>query len=785
MKRTLFSILALFCVATLFAKGVTQQGIAYFYDYKSKTKRPIANVQLTVAYAKPTTSAADGTFTLEFGDNVKVGDKITHTKQPFYRGMKVFNMKEVDNWFVVNSRQTLIMCDYEEYELAKKNWYNLGVASVEKRHNAEIAALKKESADYYQQLSELQEKYDRIMDNMRNNADAMARIDQSELDAQMQEVYTLYEQGAVDEAMQRLEDMCLAENFLQALERKHFHEKRVEENAQDSLQLLSKLRSSVDLYKQNGQYDKAGNTLKLLADKLNTYDDIFDYAHFCVDQNMHQEAITYFQRAMELLEHQANNNKRIYLYHKSALLNNLACLYSDTQCFKKSEELFKETLDVYKMLTVRNPTSYEPYIGRTLSNLAELYCRINRLEESEAIFKEVLDLRRKLAASNPVANEPELANTMHNLAGLYSKMEKYIESEALDKEALGIRKRLSMSNPAIFEPDVASSLNSLAVLYSITHRLAESEEMFKETLEIRRRLAASNSASYEPELSETLDNLATLYKITGRYTDSEAMYIEALAIRERLAVSNPTTYERVLAYTQSNLALLYLKIQQFARSEDLLKEAVSAFRRLVVIQPDKYYPELAKALNNLAFLYSKTKRQKESEALFIEALEILRRFDDSKPNAIAYESMKATVMGDLADLFINTHRFTKSENLYKELLDIYRKLATTNSNIYSVKVASTLGNLSYNTILLKDFVKAEQLASEGLQTDSAQHWIATNLAAALLFQGKYDEAEVIYRQYKDELKDNFLSDFNTLTELGVIPKEREEEVEKIRKLLEE
>ena len=70
-----------------------------------------------------------------------------------------------------------------------------------------------------------------------------------------------------------------------------------------------------------------------------------------------------------------------------------------------------------------------------------------------------------------------------------------------------------------------------------------------------------------------------------------------------------------------------------------------------------------------------------------------------------------------------------------------------------------------------------------MAVDSTQHWIATNLAAALLFQGKYAEAEKIYRQYKDELKDSFLDDFKQFAEAGVIPKEREADVERIKKML--
>ena len=121
----------------------------------------------------------------------------------------------------------------------------------------------------------------------------------------------------------------------------------------------------------------------------------------------------------------------------------------------------------------------------------------------------------------------------------------------------------------------------------------------------------------------------------------------------------------------------------------------------------------------------------------------------------------------------------------KEVLDIRRRLADTNPQAYEPHVATTLGNMSFNEVFLKKYVEAEQLAREGLSIDSTQHWIASNLAAALLFQGKVAEAEAIYLQYKDELKDGFLDDFKQFAEAGVIPKERKEDVERIKRMLNE
>jgi len=143
------------------------------------------------------------------------------------------------------------------------------------------------------------------------------------------------------------------------------------------------------------------------------------------------------------------------------------------------------------------------------------------------------------------------------------------------------------------------------------------------------------------------------------------------------------------------------------------------------------------------------------------------------------------MLNSLAILYSRTQRFTESEAMYKEALVIYRRLAQTNPKVYNSELASSLGSCSFFLIFTRKYAESEQYAREGFAVDSTQHWIATNLAHALLFQGKYAEAEKIYREYKSELKDSFLDDFRQFAEAGVIPKEREEDVERIKRMLNE
>ena len=686
MKRYGILLLTLLCPMLVIAKVVSQQGIAYFYDYKTKTKTPIANVSLKVAYAKPTTSGSDGKFTLEF-DGLGIGQKITHSEQPYYKGMKVFNKKEVDNWFIVHAPLRLIMCDYEEFELAKKDWYEKGKASVIKRRDAEIATLKKENEDYGRRLSELREKYNSILDDMQKNADAMARIDQSELDDQMQEVLDLYQKGLVDEAMQKLSDMHLEETFIKTLDRKHFFEQETNVAKEDSLQVLAKLRSSIDLYKQNGEYDKAKECLKLLADKLNTTEDIFDYAYFCFKQNIHQEAIDYFQKVLGMYRSLAKEDPEVYESNVVATLNNMALLYHNIQRDTESEQMNKEALEICRGLAKANPQAYEPDLVAILLNLATLYIETQRLKECEQICKEALGFSNQLAINNPQDSNIYVALSKASMARLYNNTQRFDESEKLYKDALDILRSIDVI-PQSHEHYLAMILNNLALLYKDTQRVSDAERMQNEALEVYRRLADANPQAYEHYVAMMLMNLGTIYYHTKCYSDAEEKFKEALDIYRRLAHDDSLAYKPQVAMMLINLANVYGDTQRFYESEKLLLEAYEINLSLAKDDPLAYEPNLALNLTILASLYKNSQRYPESEQKYKEALEILCRLSDVNP--LAYESEFAMALTDLADLYREIQRITEAEQMYQQALTIYSRFVKDNPQVYYVMILSSL-----------------------------------------------------------------------------------------------
>ena len=205
------------------------------------------------------------------------------------------------------------------------------------------------------------------------------------------------------------------------------------------------------------------------------------------------------------------------------------------------------------------------------------------------------------------------------------------------------------------------------------------------------------------------------------------------------------------------------------------------FESLTVANPQAYEPDLARTRNNLGNLYRDTQRYGESEEMYLSAVEIYQRLSVANPQV--YEPDLARTRNNLGCLYDNTQRYKESEEMYLSALEVYQRLTAVNPQVYEPYLVRACNNLSFLFLAQGNFEEAERYAREGSKYDFTHHAIYTNLAASLLLQGRYAEAEEIYLRYKEELKEDFLSDFEDFYRRGIIPPEREDDVERIKKLL--
>ena len=360
-------------------------------------------------------------------------------------------------------------------------------------------------------------------------------------------------------------------------------------------------------------------------------------------------------------------------------------------------------------------------------------------------------------------------------------MTDYAEPRRFELACHAYEQGIELIRANLSEEELAKSLFEYGHFLQTNKRYDLAEVRYRENLDICQRLAAISPYAYEPGLAGTQNNLGVLYNNTQRYKESEKMYLSALKIYQRLTAANPQVYEPDLAMTQNNLGLLYSDIRRYEESEEMHLSAVEIYQRLTIVNPQVYEPDLAMAQSNLGTLYKDTRRYEDSEKLCLSAMEIRRRLAVANPQV--YEPDLADTQYNLGCLYYNIQRYEDSEEMYLSALEVYQRLTAVNPQVYEPYLVRACNNLSFLFLAQGNFEEAERYAREGSKYDFTHHTIYTNLAASLLLQGRYAEAEEIYLRYKEELKEDFLSDFEDFYRRGIIPPEREDDVERIKKLL--
>lgn len=552
-----------------------------------------------------------------------------------------------------------------------------------------------------------------------------------------------------------------------------------------------------------------------------------DYAMLYDETQQLSESEAFYYEALDIFRRLDQEDPGVYEYYLANTLNNLGELYRRANLYASSEEKFLEAIKLYRKLAEENPAEYEGDLALAMGNLANVYSNTPFTADAEELFKSALDIYEKLNKEKPRDYDPDLARTQYNLGTLYYQEDRFPECETSFLSASEIFERLAKANPQVYEPSLALTYTGLASLYHSTERLSESSDMYYNAFDIYERLVAVDSIAYYPEVASAFLGHALLLQDEGAYSDSEDGFFDAIYLIEQLSETYPETYDPMLATIYDHLARLYYETQRLDECEKYMREALEIYWRSIENNPEVYDVDLANTLDYLDTFYKETQRQSARKALFEDALERYRHltekhwafgvrvadmlteigimyFRESQyPEAIAsfkealpyyqeratnssyYLNRETVVLYYLSMIYEETNNFAECFQTNKVLIPLMRTGYESNPDSFRRDFVNTMGNQSYNALIMKDFAESEKQAKDALAIDPSQHWIVTNLAAALLFQGKYEEAEKTYLQYKEELKENFLNDFNDFEAAGIIPETHHAEVERIKQILNE
>ena len=503
------------------------------------------------------------------------------------------------------------------------------------------------------------------------------------------------------------------------------------------------------------------------AEKEDIALDCFNFYQKFIIECQHDSASHYIEKRAAIDPHNSRWQLDAGSYFQKRGLLHKAKYYNDL------------ALQAARQQVQADPQAHLATLAMTLDNIALMYQEQDRTAEAEDLLTDALEIYRRLDSENPDAFDLKVASVLNKLALLHSSIG---QSEPLYASALEICQRHMQDDVAGYAPFAAQIFNNLGALYDANQYAESGEQMYNNALDIYRRLAANDPDAYSADVASTLNNLSTLYHRYGfNVAQVEPLQQEALQIYRRLAADNPLLYKPKLAALLSNRASQCYSNGCGNEGELAYDELLDTYRALAQDDPFAYRPRLASALYEQGIRLYQEGNTGKSEKLFTEALGIYRELASIAPST--YKPDLARLLRNVATLLDKRQSWDESERLYLEELTINKELAQGNPGRYMTDVARSYGNLSNHALLMKQFDMALDYGHQGLACDSTRLFIQANLAAAHLFKGEYDLAEVIYRQYRQRLRDTFLDDLEQFGRMGIIPKDREPDVERIRRLL--
>ena len=263
-----------------------------------------------------------------------------------------------------------------------------------------------------------------------------------------------------------------------------------------------------------------------------------------------------------------------------------------------------------------------------------------------------------------------------------------------------------------------------------------------------------------------------------KYDEAEHYYLKYKEL-----IENTKANEHQLANLYNNLAILYKETLRFRKSEDMYKEATEIYERLYKNDPQQYQKRLA----YVYYWYGMSKYQNnklhELVIPFERSLQLIKDVKEDKTDTLLY----IKTLSHLVDFNALDKNYANAYKYNKELLPLLKDQYNKNTESWALDYLCKLIVQSSLSNRFGKFIDGEKYALEAIELDSSQIFTSHYhcLAYALLFQGKVDEAEKLFRQFKDEYKDTFILVLTEFERLGVIPEERKADVERIKARLNE
>jgi CHAT domain-containing protein/Flp pilus assembly protein TadD len=434
---------------------------------------------------------------------------------------------------------------------------------------------------------------------------------------------------------------------------------------------------------------------------------------------------------------------------------------------------------------------FETKMPEVWSRLGDNYYNLKEYEKAKTYYLKYYDYEKSRSGGIPEYSVNMFVNNLLSLMRTYAKLSDYHSAIRVCKESIELIERYKEYYHSRFwnySSKLAEKYGSLSGLYLYTKDYQLSEQAVQKTLStdstktwVKINLAHALQFQGKTQEAETIYNeLAPTYASTFLDNFEQLEKVQAIPQNMEKDVERIKNYMRNIVSVNviMNQADSLSKVKNYTDAIALLEKNIKLFE----IDSMHYFPLVYNRLGNN---YYDSEDYKRSKAYY------LKYYDFRKPDVENNPTQYSVYwfVNNLSSLIRTYNKLSDYQaaiRVCKESIELIERHKEHFKN-YSSDLARKYGSLSWYYLLIKDYRQAEQAVRKGLDINGKEVWIKTNLAHALLFQRKTQEAEEIYNELAQTIYHNnetyvstLLEDLELFEKAKVIPQNVKRDVERIK-----
>ena len=814
MKKFAF-LCGLLLAATSILSAQTQQGYVRTLERPDNVSVALEGVTVQVRGGhNAVVSGQDGLFRLPM-DGKRDGDSYT-LQQVQKNGFELADQGTLGRRYAYSDKVplTVVMVSTRQLQADKQRIANNAYQTAERTYKQQLDILEKQLSDraiseetYRTKLQELQQNLEHYQSLVEDLSDHYARTDYALLDKKEREVNLCIERGELEKADSLLATMF---NPLGVLDRNREAlaeaDRRLAEGQTLMQQAQSDLAAVLRQQEKDAEYlyrlytialarfnnERALQYIEIRAalDTMNAQWQV-DAAGCAIHLIQHPKAQRYLARAIRRYESLVREYPDNYNVNLAICKNQMADYESSLE---KNIRMREIALNICRQHEKKFPQDFENkvvkvgimvgLISKYSQNIDDYYSKALQLGE-EAI-KDIDWLEKNLDGQGTIRLLinllREMQKSFNTLAGWCVEKGDFNQAEIFYDIIMTVAQEISKVYPN--RPNEALEMwvvyYGKAKLYEAKGDLAKSEEMYLMAIATIKEPAKANPDRHNFWLAKTYLELGSQYREMQHFEKSIRTLLLGLDVIRPAVKKGPENYEMLHVATLQALGLAYLDLGQTAKSEELIRESLNQCLRMTTSTPATMATIKAELQWSLGYLCF-------AKGGFSEASELLEEsydyYKESCQMDQSFENSYVSILDLLAMNYTSMKAYSRSYQYYGELLPIYKKLYRSDAATWREPYSNALINQSYNALFMKEFEQAEKMSKEALKVNPDNRISGTNLAAALLLQGRYAEAEKQYHNYKTEFREGLLEDLEAFEKADIVPAAVVDDVNRIKHLL--